>query len=156
MKYSFWTWRPPKFETVEEMQEKISEYFDSWHDTIEIPNQYGSTKLPVLTITWLALFLWFASRQSFYDYENPERKGEEFAYTIKRARAFIEHEYEKQLQRGNTTGAIFALKNFGWKDTQILEGDFNNNNKNRMVVEYVEADHANFDKDWNPIKQENE
>jgi len=47
-----------------------------------------------------------------YEYEN---EGE-FSDTIKKARLRIENEYEKQLSWGNATGAIFALKNFGWKD----------------------------------------
>jgi hypothetical protein len=47
-----------------------------------------------------------------YDYE----KREEFSYTIKRARVFIENEYEFRLNSGNPTGAIFALKNLGWDD----------------------------------------
>lgn len=65
-----------------------------------------------LTITGLALALGFESRQSFYDYE----KNGEFSYTIKRLRLQIESEYEKKLHESACTGAIFALKNFGWKD----------------------------------------
>jgi len=34
---------------------------------------------------------------------------------------FIENEYEKLLISNNTTGAIFALKNFGWTDKQEHE-----------------------------------
>ena len=33
----------------------------------------------------------------------------------------IEREYEEQLQTGNPTGAIFALKNFDWKDKAEIE-----------------------------------
>ena len=44
----------------------------------------------------------------------------EFSYTIKRARLLIEILYEEQLQKGSPTGAIFALKNFGWKDRQEI------------------------------------
>ena len=47
-----------------------------------------------------------------YDYEEKSQ----FSYTIKRARTFIECEYEKMLHNGQCTGAIFALKNMGWKD----------------------------------------
>jgi len=39
-----------------------------------------------------------------------------FCDTIKNARLRIEHEYEKQLYMDKCTGAIFALKNFGWRD----------------------------------------
>lgn len=48
-------------------------------------------------------------------------KLKEFTHTIKRARAFMEKEYEKLLRAGNCTGAIFALKNFGWTDKQEIE-----------------------------------
>ncbi len=59
----------------------------------------------------------FETRQSFYDYE----KRDGFSYIIKRARLFIEKEYEENLSIGNTTGAIFALKNMGWFDKQELQ-----------------------------------
>ena len=95
--------RPPKYNNTEELQEQISAFF-------------LSDEKPV-TISGLAYFLGFESRQSFYDYE----KDSEFSYTIKRARLFIEKEYEEMLQVGNTTGAIFALKNMGWIDSQKIE-----------------------------------
>ena len=76
-------------------------------------NNRFETLIKVPTICDLCLYLGFESRQSFYDYE----KKEGFAYTIKRARLLIEREYEEQLQTNTPTGAIFALKNFGWKDT---------------------------------------
>ena len=62
--------------------------------------------VPCPTMTGLALFLGFCSRQSMYDYEEKSQ----FSYTIKRARTFIECEYEKMLHNGQCTGAIFALK----------------------------------------------
>lgn len=108
--------RPPKYDSVEEMQDKIHDYFTNGikERTVIIgraPNQ-TSIIIPVPTITGLVLHLGFESRQSFYKYE----KKQEFSYTIKKARLFIETEYEEQLQHGNTVGAIFALKNLGWKD----------------------------------------
>lgn len=66
------------------------------------------------TITGLAFFLGFESRQSFYDYE----KREIYSYTVKRNRLRIESEYESRLSMHNPTGAIFALKNLGWSDRQ--------------------------------------
>jgi len=95
--------RPPMFESAEQLQNAITAYFETTPDRI--------------TISGLAYHLGFESRQSFYDYEvKPE-----FSYTIKRARLFIENEYEKLLIDGNTTGAIFALKNFGWTDKQEVD-----------------------------------
>jgi|SRR5690606_27525253 len=91
--------RPPFFESPEQMTEKIYGYFEE-------------TSISDLTITGLALFLGFESRQSFYDYGEKQ----EFAYIIKRARLVIENKYESALTDNNATGSIFALKNMGWKD----------------------------------------
>lgn len=93
--------RPPLYETPEAFTEKVKEYF---------ANEVSPENPP--TITGLALYLGFDSRQSFYDYEEREA----FSYTVKRARTFIENEYEKKLHGNSCTGAIFALKNMGWKD----------------------------------------
>jgi hypothetical protein len=118
--------RPPKFSSVEELTEKINEYFNGGMKKRSVVVGHAAAKkvveIPVPTISGLALFLGFASRQSFYDYE----KEEGFSYTIKRARLFIESEYEEQLQFGNVTGAIFALKNLGWKDkSEVVNKNLN-------------------------------
>jgi len=117
---------PPAFKTPQELQEKIQQYFNEGVKKRTVllgkaPNQ-TSIELEVPTITGLSYFLGFESRQSFYDYE----KRNEFSYIVKRARLFIETEYEECLQYGNTTGAIFALKNMGWTDK--IESNVNNMN----------------------------
>ncbi len=44
-----------------------------------------------------------------------------FSSSVRRARAFIEHEYEKRLvTNSSAAGPIFALKNFNWSDQQQL------------------------------------
>ena len=111
--------RPPKYNNTEELQEQISAFF-------------LSDEKPV-TISGLAYFLGFESRQSFYDYE----KDSEFSYTIKRARLFIENEYEKLLQSGNVTGAIFALKNFGWTDKQEIDHTTNGDKITGFTIEVL-------------------
>jgi hypothetical protein len=115
------TGRPPKYKNREELQKKITEYFEKGMRKKKIVigpvTNRSVTEIPVPTITGLALFLGFESRQSFYDYE----KNEKFSYTIKKSRTFIEREYEELLSTGNVTGAIFALKNMGWKDTQTID-----------------------------------
>jgi hypothetical protein len=114
--------RPPIYETPEQFEEAVKDYFENGikHRTVIIgkaPNQQA-VSLPVPTITGLCLHLGFESRQSFYDYE--EREG--FSYTVKRARLLIEKEYEEMLQTSSSpTGAIFALKNLGWKDKSEVE-----------------------------------
>lgn len=100
--------RPPIFETPEEMEVKCSEYFQECAD-----------KDSKATITGLALFLGFESRQSLYDYK--EKK--DFSYILKRATLAVENSYEL----GGTAFDIFALKNMGWKDKQEVDytGDVN-------------------------------
>jgi len=90
--------RPKKWDNVEDLQKSIYEYFE---------NENGK-----ITITGLALHLGFESRQSIYDYE----KDGEYSYTIKKAKLRVENFYEKELLGDHTSGAIFALKNFGWAD----------------------------------------
>jgi hypothetical protein len=127
------TGRPPFYSTPEEFEAKVVEYFANppmkavraGNDMIEIP---------VPTITGLALHLGFESRQSFYDYEL--KAG--FAYTVKKARTLIERHYEEIMQSGNNAGAIFALKNFGWRDR--VETDVTTNGKDVGVplVRFIE------------------
>lgn len=95
--------RPRIYKSVEEMDEAIQAYFDS----------EGCD----FTITGLALALGFCDKQSIYDYQ--ERA--EFSYSIKKARMVVENAYELGLRGKNVAGCIFALKNFGWKDTQHTE-----------------------------------
>jgi len=92
--------RPPKFESVEELEKAIDVYFS------ENVNY---------SISELAYELGFCSRQSLHDYE---KRNSEFSYIIKRARLKVEIGYEKDLRDPDIkpTGAIFALKNMGWSD----------------------------------------
>lgn len=98
--------QPPYYKTPEEMQAKINEYIKDCED-----------KEKYLTITGLCYFLGFESRQSFYDYE----KREKYSYTVKRARLYIESDYEQNLRKHGRAGDIFGLKNFGWTDKQEIE-----------------------------------
>lgn len=110
--------RPPFFETPEALKAKVDEYFEWVKGEKEVIGE-GDDKQEVwkreprkITITGLALFLGFESRQSIYDYDE---KGE-FSYIIKNARLRVEENYEQNLHGNNCTGSIFALKNMGWKD----------------------------------------
>lgn len=132
--------RPPVYNTAEEMQAAISKYF---HDEVKKKiiilgsgKQKHTVEIEVPTITGLCYSIGFESRQSFYDYE----KKPEFSYTVKRARLFIEKEYEEQLQTGNTTGAIFALKNFGWSDKSEVDHTTGGQpiTDNKHVIEFVD------------------
>lgn len=157
-------WRKRAFETNEELQEKIVEYLQGGFKTKTVYDKKKDAiiEVPILTITWLTLYLWFADRQSFYDYEkrwnlkNASDLDKEISCTLKKARTFIEQEYESQLQYWNTAWAIFALKNFDWKDTQTFEWELNDNWNNAMTIEVIQASHSNYDKEWNIIEDDNE
>jgi hypothetical protein len=104
--------RPLKFQSVQELQEKIDAYFAS------IRGEDGNLTEP-MTITGLALAL-DTTRQGLLNYE----ERDEFYDTIKRAKTHIENFAEKQLYLGKSaTGSIFALKNFGWKDESTTKHD---------------------------------
>lgn len=113
--------RPPLFSSAIELQEKIEEYFDGQYGSVTEPDtETGLVKQTPgynITITGLALYLGFETRQSFYDYE----KHEEYSYIIKRARLHVEAAYESNLYGKNPTGSIFALKNMGWSDKQEID-----------------------------------
>lgn len=102
---------PPIYKDVQILIDKIDEYFESFKSD-------GSEQFtPPLgfrpTVAGLALYLGFESRQSIYDYRD---RNQEFSYIIKRALTYIEMHYEQMLESKSVAGAIFALKNMGWKD----------------------------------------
>lgn len=101
----------PKFETPKELEVMVDDYLSNPPQRTVITKE-GPVDYPAITITGLAIHLGFESRQSLYDYE--KRAG--FSYIIKKARLYVENAYEYQLQFGNSTGAIFALKNMDWSD----------------------------------------
>jgi len=125
--------RPPAYKTAKEMQDKIDNYLANPPMLKKYITKDLAINVAVPTITGLALHLGFASRQSMYDYENKEQ----FAYTIKTARLHLEKHYEEQLQVGNTTGAIFALKNFGWIDKSEHDHTTNGKDINIPPIEWV-------------------
>lgn len=94
--------RPPIWTDSEEFGKSIDEYFNT-------------EKSP--TWTGLAIHLGFESRQSLDDY----KKKPDFSYPIKKALLRIENTYEKAILNRNPAGPIFALKNFGWQDKQIMD-----------------------------------
>lgn len=105
--------RPPVFSTPDDLMGKVISYFDHCEQ-----NKIKST------ITGIALFLGFDSRQSFYDYE----QREEFSYIVKRAKLAVENSYEL----GGQSIDIFALKNMGWKDK--TESEVNLTGKINLII----------------------
>lgn len=122
--------RPRKYNTAEELQAAIDIYFEEHTPEYEVDSdgKVLTTKggVPILkmnppTISGLALHLGFCNRASLYEYE---REGE-FSDTIKIARTRCENFVESYGMSGNIPPAIaiFALKNYGWKDTQEIIAD---------------------------------
>lgn len=131
--------RPLKFQSVEELQEKIDAYFAEcdphWVDEtfwdypiVNGKKQYDSemvektkkvkTQQIPYTITGLALALG-TTRDLLIDYEDKEQ----FSDTIKEAKAKCHNFAERKLFEANATGPIFNLKNnYGWKDKTEVDG----------------------------------
>lgn len=65
------------------------------------------------------MFLGFNSLEAFNDYE----QNGWYRKPIKRARLRIEAIYEQKLHTTSATGAMFALKNMGWKDRSSNENE---------------------------------
>jgi hypothetical protein len=139
--------RPLKFQSVEELQAKIDQYFkscwrqkiDMWGNPIFAKDKDGKkTDEPVMvqfipyTITGLAVAL-DTYRDVLLDYESgkyddPEKAddlNDQFSNTIKRAKERCHGYAEESLFIGkNPTGAIFNLKNnYGWQDKTVVETD---------------------------------
>ena len=95
--------RPLMFQSVEELQEKIADYFDK-------------TPRDEWTITGLAIALG-TYRSVLCDYEEKD----DFSNTIKNAKQMVENSYEIDLKKCGRSGTIFALKNFGWTDKSEVE-----------------------------------
>lgn len=95
--------RPLDYKSPEEMEVVIDEYF----------NWCISNKVE-LTITGLGLFLGFSCRETLDEYG----KRPEFSDIVKRGKYCVENAYELNLHTFKYGGAIFALKNMGWKDQQ--------------------------------------
>ena len=95
--------RKPKYKDEESLIEMIEGYF----------KQYPEKP----TISGLAHYLGFVSRQSVYDYE----KSSELSYIIKSAVLRIESIHEEGLYSSANAGHIFWLKNRGWTDAQQID-----------------------------------
>ena len=112
--------RPPKYTSVEQVEEIINDYFENDAYIGE-----GESRVFAPTMTGLALAL-DLSRQGLLDYSNKY----EFFDTIKKARQKVEIALEQRLHGNNVAGIIFNLKNnFNWKDKQEVDhsGSFNVN-----------------------------
>ncbi len=123
--------RPPKYKSVEEIEQKIEAYFKSCEgeplkdrDGTVLADKYGA---PIIvgkrppTVTGLALALGFSTRQSLLNYQGKK----EFVDTITRAKSFVEKYAEERLfDREGVQGAKFSLINKfkGWSEKPEDDG----------------------------------
>ncbi|WP_167510637.1 terminase small subunit [Chryseobacterium sediminis] len=138
--------RPALFTNPEDFEQKTLEYFDFIKGEYEIKegsrtfesgrgDDYKKTtetyeykfwirEPETPSVTGLAIYLGFESRQSMYDYlAKPE-----YSYFIKKALLHVENTYERGLWNDKVVGPIFGLKNMGWTDKSEtkLTGDPDN------------------------------
>lgn len=108
--------RPPKYNSVKELQEKIKDYFDScWIDkVVEVTDKNGTVTATnaryqdrPYTVAGLALAL-DVTRETLCEWE----KNSKFSDVIKKAKLQIKMNVEEKLLDGkNPAGCIFWLKN---------------------------------------------
>ena len=98
--------RHTKYKNADELQKAIERYVA----------KCAKEKRP-LTMSGLVVELDIA-RQTLYDWQE---EGNQFSDTIKKALEVIERFWEERLGGANATGAIFWLKNRGWKDSSEVK-----------------------------------
>jgi len=103
--------RPRKFESADEVYEKGLAYINGMLEQEKH-----------LTFTGLCIALGVV-KETFNDYESGkyDTDNEEFSSPLKDLKQRIENYAELKLFGNNPTGAIFALKNYGWKDKQEID-----------------------------------
>lgn len=125
--------RPPKYKNVEEIEDKIEQYFAGCEgepllddEGNQVFNRFGypcwikPPKPP--TVTGLALALGFNTRKSLLEYQGKK----EFVNTITRAKSRVEEYAESRLfDRDGSNGAQFSLRNNfrGWNGEQEKSKD---------------------------------
>lgn len=117
--------RPLKYETVEQLQKAIDEYFTYCDNRIKQVHSkegesYGVADPEPYTMAGLAYNL-NLSRQGLMEYKH---KNDGFSDAIKRARHKIEADLERRMYGRDTftPGLIFSAKNnFGYKDKTETE-----------------------------------
>lgn len=131
--------RPPFYKTVEELQAAIDAYFNDCNGRLltdgegnPILNKYDEPiyldKKPY-TVTGLALYLGFTSRQALLNYQNKQA----FVDAVTRAKLIIEDYANQRLyDRDGVNGAKFTLiNNFsGYADKQ----EINHSGEMKQVV----------------------
>ena len=127
--------RKPKFDNPEELEKKITLYFE----TIKRPDDEGNVRPP--TLAGLALFLG-TTRKTLCDYINNAKEGKgklaECGELLVMAKAQIECYLEEKLISGYSRGLEFVLQNgyHGWgnKNTVTVSGEVDVEHKGEVKV----------------------
>lgn len=122
--------RPRIINSPEAFEAAVTAYFEKCEHEERPPTMAG-----------MALFMGFADRQSFYDYE----KLPEYATATRRARARVEQHHEERMSGNTPTGSIFWLKNHGWSDRHEVSGPEGGPVYHEVVVKHEIVDAANPD-----------
>jgi hypothetical protein len=94
-------------------------------------------------LTWTGVCIALDStRETMNDYDSGKYDNENnrFSDAIKRLKVHCENYAESRLFANNPTGAIFALKNYGWKDKQEVESINHNLNQDVSNLSEEEID----------------
>ena len=119
--------QPLKFPTVESLKDVVDAYFVLGGGAWDMGGEYPRF-MPTMSGLALALDV---DRKTLLNYSNKEV----YFPTIRKARAIIEDNLEKNLYGNSVTGLIFNLKNnFGWNDKQELDHTSNGKTLNNWVV----------------------
>lgn len=130
--------RPKAFNTPEELETLLNEYFDWCDEQKEI--NYDKKGNPIIirkpyTISGICVYL-DISKETWCEYS----KKAGFSESCKRAKAKVENYVEEGSMNGklNVVGAIFNLKNnFGWVDRQEV---VNTTQPEKLSIEELEKD----------------
>jgi hypothetical protein len=103
--------RPRKFDNPDEIYQAGLKYIED-----------KLSKDEHLTFTGLCIALGVV-KDTFNDYESGkyDEDNKVFSVPLKDLKQRVENYAETKLFGNNPTGAIFALKNYGWKDKQEIE-----------------------------------
>jgi len=138
----------PVFTASEQVINQIDAYFKATAENVKNENKPKSTcraetagsaslaasEAEPATISGLALFLGFNSLDDFEEYEQTGQ----FAASLQRARLRMEAIYERKLLQQSPTGAIFALKSFGWDERSGNKNEKTNTVKT-LTIEIIET-----------------
>lgn len=112
--------------------EETNRPFSDPDEFLKVAAEYFETT-KVITMGGLAYALGFASRTAFNKFPTT-KEGKPYAYVHQRVRFLVEVAYEERLNSPAAGGAIFALKNMGWSDKQVLSAELSVNKITRQIV----------------------